>query len=283
MMTVFRHALARSRGQIIGWGIAIFLLGLLLIPFYDTIVEQQDQLLELLSAYPPELMAFFGDVKTSFTPAGYLNLEMFSYIPLILGVFAILGGSGLVVSDEENGTLDLLLAHPVSRTAMFVGRLLAFVVTTIGILVFGWLGIVIPMGASAAFASEIGLGEAILPFLSLFAILMLFGGLALLLSMVLPSRRLAATLAGFVLVASFFVTSLARIIADLKTAADFSPLSYYQGGDALDGLNVGWFFALLAMSAIFMAAAWWRFQRRDIRVAGEGGWRLPWRRRRATV
>jgi ABC-2 type transport system permease protein len=281
MMTVFRYALARSRGQIIGWGMAVFLLGLLLVPFYDTLVDQQDQLLDLLSAYPPELMAFFGDMQTAFTPAGYLNLEMFSYMPLILGVFALLAGSGLVVSDEENGTLDLLLAHPVSRSAMFAGRLLAFVVATLCILAIGWLGLVIPMGSSQYL--DLSLLEAALPFLSLFSVLMLFGSLGMVLSVSLPSRRLAAMLSGFVLAASFFITSLARVIADLETAADFSPLSYYQGGEAIDGLNAGWLVGLLAISAVFMALAWWRFQRRDIRVAGEGGWRLPWRRRRATV
>jgi len=29
------------------------------------------------------------------------------------------------------------------------------------------------------------------------------------------------------------------------------------------------------VSLIFTLLAWWRFQRRDIRVGGEGGWNLP--------
>ena len=43
----------------------------------------------------------------------------------------------------------------------------------------------------------------------------------------------------------------------------------------MNGLNLTWFLGLLAVSAMLAWVAWWRFQQRDIRVAGEGGWRLP--------
>jgi ABC-2 type transport system permease protein len=115
---------------------------------------------------------------------------------------------------------------------------------------------------------------------SLGAELWVFGMLALLLSLLLPSRRLAATAAGLGLVASFFITSLARINEDLETLAKLSPLNYYQGGQAITQLNLEWLGGLLAVALALTLLAWWRFERRDIRVGGEGGWglpRLPWR------
>ena len=114
--------------------------------------------------------------------------------------------------------------------------------------------------------------------------LLLFGALALLLSMLLPSRRLAAMTAGLVLVGSFFITGLAHISEGLETVAKFSPLNYYQSGEAMNGLNLQWFCGLAAFAGLFALLAWWRFLRRDIRVGGEGGWQwpslpLPFRRR----
>ena len=167
------------------------------------------------------------------------------------------------------------------RTALFTGRLLAFVVATLGILLIGWLGLVLPMGSSKLL--NIGWAEMALPFLSLLGVLLLFGALALALSMVLPSRRLAASIAGLVLVASFFITGLARMSEDLQGVAKLTPLHYYQSGDAINGLNAGWLVGLLVVAAIFAGLAGWRFERRDIRIAGEGGWRLSLRRRKATV
>ncbi len=272
MTAIFRNAFNRSWGTILGWGLSLGLLAAYLMPFYDTLAEQKESLQKLLAAYPPELLAFFGDMQKMFTPEGYLGVEFFSYMPLVLGIFAVLAGSGLLASDEENGTLDLVLAHPVSRTGLFFGRLLGFVVTTVGILALMWLGLVIGRSWSTIEFTAVELAR---PFVSLGAILLLFGAFALGLSMLLPSRRLAATVSGLVLVASYFITSLSRINDDLKELAKLSPLNYYQGGDAIRGLNVEWLLGLLGVAVLFTLFAWWRFERRDIRVGGEGGWGLP--------
>ena len=117
-----------------------------------------------------------------------------------------------------------------------------------------------------------------LPYLSLWALLLFFGGLALLLSMVLPSRRLAAMTAGMVLLVSYFLTTLARLDTSLETVARLSPLFYYQGGEAIRNFDGLWFGGLLAVAGLFTVLAWWRFEQRDIRVVGEGVWRWPWQR-----
>ncbi len=268
MGTIFRHALANSRGAIIGWGVGLFLLGLILVPMYDVIVDQQEQLLMLIQSYPPELFAFFGDFTEFATPSGYFGVEYFSYMPIILGIYAILAGSGLLASDEESGRLDLMIAHPLSRTAFFLGRVGALLVALAAILMIAWLGIAIPSAASEPL--DVGWGELMLPFLSLGSIIVLFASVALFLSMILPSRRAAAMISGLLLVASFFINGLAVMNADLEPIAEFLPLKYYQGGDALNGLNLTWFGGLIGASIFFALLAWWRFQRRDIRVAGEG-------------
>jgi ABC-2 type transport system permease protein len=271
MFTIFKHSLSRNLGTILGWGLSLAVLGGYLVLFYDTLAEQQAQLNQLISQYPPELMAMFGGMDDMFTPHGYINVEFFSYMPLILGIYIVLSGSGLLAGDEENGTLDLVLAHPVSRTAVFWGRLLSFTATVLAILLITWLGFVIAIPGTQL---DITPAEMALPFFSLFVLLALFGMLALLLSMLLPSRRLAGMVSGLLLVASFFITTLARLDENLENLARFSPLNYYQGGLALLEVEWGWLAGLLVAALLFTLLAWWRFQRRDIRVGGEGGWQL---------
>jgi ABC-2 type transport system permease protein len=278
MFTIFRHSLSRNLGTILGWGLSLAVLGGYLVLFYDTLAEQQAQLNQLLSQYPPELMAMFGGMEDMFSPHGYINVEFFSYMPLILGIYIVLSGSGLLVGDEESGTLDLVLAHPVSRTAVFWGRLLSFLVTMFSILGITWVGFVLVAPGTTL---GISTGEMALPFLSLFALLALFGALALLLSMLLPARRIAAMIAGLLLVASFFITTLARLDENLVDLAKLSPLNYYQGGLALQEMEWGWIAGLLGAALLFALLAWWRFERRDIRVGGEGGWQVPFLRAKA--
>ncbi|HEY69280.1 MAG TPA: ABC transporter permease subunit [Anaerolineae bacterium] len=272
MGTIFRHTFRRSRGAILGWGLGLFALGLMIIPIFDILADQQEQLNQLLEMYPPELIAFFGDFSEIASPSGFLGIEYFSYMPLILGIYGIIAGSGLIVGDEENGTLDLIMGYPLSRTSFFIGRVLSVFLTLISIIIIAWLGIGIPSLTTESFS--IHWGELFLPFLSLLAILLLFTSLALLMSMLLPSRRSAAMVTGILLVASFFINGFASINEDLQPIADFLPLKYYQGGDALNGLNWNWVAGLLGFALLFVLLSWWQYQRRDIRVAGEGSWSL---------
>ena len=273
MITVFLHSLKRYIGQILGWGIALALLcayGLLL---HDTVVDPkvQQQYTQLLSSYPPELMTFFGDMSQMFTPSGYLDTLFFSYIPIVIGIFSILSGASLLAGDEERGILDLVLAYPISRVKLYIGRLGAFTGATILILLFSWLGFVITLPKTSMDATA---WEIILPFLSLFAFLMFFGTLTLLLSMLLPSLQWAAMTSGLILVASYFLTSLSRLSEKLRPIEKYFPMHYYQGGRALTEMNWGWFGILIGISIVFAGLAWWLFERRDIRVSGESGWHM---------
>jgi ABC-2 type transport system permease protein len=122
--------------------------------------------------------------------------------------------------------------------------------------------------------------ELLRPFVPLYAILVMFGGLALLLSFLLPSARLASMLTAGLIVANFLFDGLANANDDLKKITEYLPLHFHQGGDVIKGLNWQWLMGLLAVSAAFAILAWLRFQRRDIRVGGEGSWQfaLPWKK-----
>jgi ABC-2 type transport system permease protein len=278
MFAEFVHSLSRKRGLILGWGIGLALYGVMMVSLYDSmtaIVGIQD----MLASYPKEMMAFFGDVMEFTTPKGYLSIYYFSYMTVIVGVLAASLGAGLLVSDEEKGILDLVLAHPVSRTALFWGRLFGLIVAIVATLLLGWLSWVIPAGSTGMNLTWL---QFLRPFGPLFAELMLFGTLALLLSLVLPSARMAGMLSGGLLIANWLLLGLSNINDKLKAVVESTPLYYYQGGDAVDGLNWGWIAGLLGVTLVFTLLAWWRFERRDIRVGGEGGWSLPslWRRSR---
>jgi ABC-type transport system involved in multi-copper enzyme maturation permease subunit len=88
-------------------------------------VAQQSQKNILVETYGPNFLTFFGGSLDFLSPGGYLDFGYFSYIPIIAGIFSLLVWSGLILVDEERGTLDLVLVHPVSQTSLFWGRFLA--------------------------------------------------------------------------------------------------------------------------------------------------------------
>ena len=273
MWTTFRYSLVQLRGQILGWGLSLAGFGMMLVAFYDSFAAGRGQaMLDMVEAYPPEFLAFFGSEPASIvTPEGFLGMYAFSMLPPIFGIFSILVGSGLLAADEEQGRLDLTLAHPVSRAVLFWGRLAASAAAILAISVFSWLGFSLLLGRSAL---GVTWGQMALPFLPLATQVIVYGATALLLSMLLPSRSLAAAAAGFVMVGSYLISSLARLVAGLQTVARLLPYEHYQGGAAINGLDGVALLGLLAASGVMAFLAWWRFERRDVRIVGEGGWRL---------
>jgi len=273
LWTTFRYTFRGLRGQTLGWGIGLALYGLMIVSMYDTMAAQQDQLQQMMASYPQEFLAFFGgDADSLITPAGFLGMYAFSMMPVIIGIFAVLAGSGLIVSDEERGRLDLIITHPVGRSAFFFGRALGVLAAAVSIHLLGWLGFSLMLGSSSM---DFNWGQMLVPFLSLLAQTLVYVTLGLLLSMLLPSRGLAAMLTGLVVVASYFVSSLSFMDERMAALSKLMPYHYFQTVLSFAELNPGWLFALLGASLLMTLLAWWRFLRRDIRLSGEGSWRLP--------
>jgi ABC-2 type transport system permease protein len=280
--TTFRYTYKNLRSHVLGWGLGLALYGLMVVPIYDTMAAQMDQFQQMLASYPEEFLAFFGaNAASSITPAGYLQMYAFSMLPVIVGIFAVLAGSGLIVSDEEHGRLDLIIAHPVGRSAFFFGRFMAFLAAAVSIMILGWLGFSVLLSGSSL---DFTWGQMAVAFIPLLVQTLVIAMLALLLSMLLPSRNLASMVTGIVLVASYFISSMASLDTRLATAAKFMPYHYFQVTFSLSEINLIWLLALIGISLLMLLAAWLRFIRRDLRLSGEGSWRfLFFTRRRNTA
>ena len=278
MFAEFKHTLRKLRGQIIGWSIGLGLYALMMARLFDSIAEIEG-FSELINSYPEDLMAMVGinDIALITTPKGFLDIYYFGYMAIIIGIFAVGMGAGLLVGDEEKGILDLVLSYPVSRVKLFLGRLLGLVTATGIVLALSWLSWVL---SSIGTGLDLTLIEFLRPFIPLFAVLLFLGTFTTLLSLFLPSTRVAGMLSGGLLIANFLLIGLSNINENLEAFVKFTPLYYYQGGDAIDNINWEWFVGLLAVTAVFSILALWRFQRREIRVGGEGSWALPSLRQR---
>lgn len=274
IITIASYSLKRSLSIILGWGIPLMLLGIITIPFYDLVAENEKQLRPVLDTLKPLLKSFVGGDEAAqvFTPEGFIALRYFAFLPVVMGIFGSVYGSGLLAADEERGILDFLMAHPISRSQIFWGRLLSFLVSLILIIGFGWFGLW--LGVLKAESMNFSPVKLWLPYLSVFAVTWLFACLSFALSMVMPSRSAAAMFSGIIVLAGYIITNLSKAIKGLESWALFSPITYFQS-NAMMGLKLNPLTVLFVSSVIFVAFAWKAFVNRDIRVAGDGGWKIP--------
>lgn len=268
--TIFNSWIRSGRMQIIGWGASLFILAAFVARLYDAFVVQKEQFATMLSDFPPELMAAFGGTADVFEPTGYLNFNYFSYVMVLLGFLAISMGSGMLAVDEERGRLELLAAAPVSRLGIMIARLLATLFRGVIILILSWLGFVLFIPATGL--AEVSAWQLALPHLEILALMFFFTALALLLSQLLPAHSAATGIAAVYLLAGYVIQTLLELDVNLAGLERYSPLRNISGGFAIEGLDGGGILVLLGFGVLFIVLAAWRFQHRDLRIAGEGQW-----------
>lgn len=273
MKAMFIYTLRRNLGQTLAWGLSLAALAVLIITSYELVLRNEEQIKILLNQMPAAIKAMIGDVDRFMTPSGYLDARFFAAMPLFGGIFGAVTGSGLLKADEETGRLDLMMAYPLSRRTVFFSRVLALLTVMMTINVFIWIGMAI---GTAISPGEFSLVRLWLPLVCVFAYMAVCFATALLLSLLLPSRRMAGTVSAILVVASYILVTIGKVNPNLSDWIQLLPLNWYQGGRALDGFEWSPFVKLVLVSLVQILAAYSLFEMRDIRVAGEGT--LDWRR-----
>lgn len=258
---LLRKGLRDLRGQILGWGLGLGVLLGLTVGLYPSIASTYA---EAMSGLPEGFLAFFGGELALDTLQGYLNAEFFSYAPLTLAVFAIMAGTGVLSGEEGQGTLDVLLAQPVSRRRVAVTKHIALLVAMAG-------AILLMMAAfwlSLLFINvEVPVGRILAAFALLWPFTVAVAYLSVLLSLIVPGRLAAGVIIAIYLVGSYILDSLANLVSWLANGRPVFLTAYYRGGEALLG-DISWVYVggLLALVVVVPVLSLWLFETRDIGV-----------------
>jgi ABC-2 type transport system permease protein len=236
----------------------------LLVAVYPTVRDNPD-LTKLVKQYPDalkSLLSFGGGVDYT-SGAGYLGSELFSFmIPLLFLVAAIGAGARAIAGEEEKGTLDLLLANPVSRRRVVLEKLGALVLELLALGVVLWVGLVIGSHAATmkVSAAHLGAGATAAVLLGV-----TFGTISLLIGAASGKRGLAAGLSAALAVAAYVVISLAPLVSGLEPLQRLSPVYHYAASDPLrNGLEARHVAVLAGIALVAAVLAVATFDRRDI-------------------
>lgn len=254
--SIFTQTLKEQRRGLIGWSIALFAVPMVYVPSYSTFSEQN---LDVEGGIYDAM-----GISDMASAAGYLQSTMFTLIgPLLLLIFAITFAAR-TAAQEESGTLDLLLAQPVSRTKALAQRLAALTVqVAIASAVFGMsivLGVQagdlgVPAGNVAAAVAGVGL------------LALVFGTITLLVGALTGRRGPAIGLAAVVAVASYFANNVAGMSDDTEGLRYASPFHYATGSEPLtSGWDLGYLAVLVAVAIAAAGVALTSFNRRDLAV-----------------
>ncbi len=233
---------------------------------YSSLKDQAAELDKALKNMPPAVLALFADGADFLSPAGFLSARVYYLLlPLLLSIFAIRLGAGLIGSEERHGTLELILARPISRTKLLCSKLVA------GGIALGILGTVALLTALVCLKpsglDSISYGALAMTTLQAVLLSALFGMVAFVLTAAPGRARSAASgVAALVAFGSYIIASLETLVSWLHAPALLMPYYYYQPAEILKGTSAVSLPLMAGAICIVLLAitSWIGFRRRDI-------------------
>lgn len=263
---VFKWELTRRSQYLLWWCIGTAALIALLMSIYPSIHHAAPQLNKAFSQLPVSVQGFRGNSagNTITSPNGYLNGELYYItLPILYIIMSINLGGALVAREEEDHTLELLLARPISRARLLSGKLLAALVI---LAVVGLVDALVTIGLARVVNLDIASRYIALATLLAVVFSLGYGVITFGLSTSSRfSRRLATTIAIITSFGGYILASLSSMSHYIKTPAKFLPYHYYRPDQILAGqVSKDLVVYLAGIFVVFIVLAYFGFRRRDL-------------------
>jgi len=259
--TLLGDPLAAMRRAVVWWSIGLAGLVAATVGFWPAF-QGTSGISQAIDQLPAGVVAAFG-LQDFGTPAGYLRGNLYEFfIPLLLVAAGAALVSGQTAGEESNGRLELVLAQPVSRRAVYLSRVVAALGAFAVIVAAVTL---VQLAIDAVVGLRIGT-DVLLATIVLSALLgWLFASVAFLVATIRPSPGLVVSLAVGLAVASYVVAVLFPMSDVLAPWRHLSPWDWAFGGDPLEQPTEPWrYMALVAPSLASTVVGWYAVAKRDV-------------------
>lgn len=234
--------------------------------FFPLLMVENDAMLEIMSEFPEEFLAFFGmSSEISFTSLmGYYGLTMsFVYIPV--AIQAAHYGVSILSVEERELTADFLLTKPVSRGQIFISKLGASVgaLTVVNITI--WITSYLSIWLFNA-GDEVNYYAATILLLGIVFIQLFFLSIGLLISVIV--KKVSSVIAysmglGF----GLFILSSFGDMLSIKAIQLMTPYSHFDPIDIIVDETFNWPYVSISVivTVISLVIGYFMYQKRNIK------------------
>ena len=249
----------------LGWVIAVVSVSLFLLMGMSTYREID---LSVYTSLPEAFRSLIGISDDVDVGGLAINVMFGTWGAIAMAALALAMGSSAIAGEERDGTMDILLANPKSRTYVLLSKTGALVMSVALASVAVW----IPARPIAALLGvEIsGLDVEALT-LHLFANSVFFGLLALAIGAITGNKGTATGVTTGIMVLSFFGVGFLPLVEGGEAASKILPWYYFDGSDpVMNGVAWGHLALLGGGSVLLLVAATVGFNRRDLKGQSVG-------------
>lgn len=240
----------------------------MLTALYPDFSKQADQLSAVFQNYPEDFIKAFDVDMQNFLASleGFLAAENYSIMwPIILIILTLSLGAGAIAGEIEAGTMEILLAQPISRLKIFFGK---YITGALIALSFVWISILAVIPLAMLYHIDYQLkNHFMIAILGSLLALAIFS-LSMLFSAIFSSKGKTASVPAGILIFMYAIKIIAKLKESLSDLEYLSFFHYFDSNQALlyGNINKSAILVFLGVSIIctVIGALW--FQKRDIAV-----------------
>jgi ABC-type transport system involved in multi-copper enzyme maturation permease subunit len=258
------RTLFQLRWQIVSYGLGLAAWAFLIVIIFPSVSEEFADV-----EFPDFYEALFGEqIRDISRPSTFITLEYMTWVPIVLGVYAVVGSTGLLAGEESRGSADFLFVQPLSRRRIYLEKALGWLIGAVAAVLLTGIGFALGLPFAdlggengVSLASFIGGSLAALPVVSFYA------ALGLLLGAVAPTRGTASGVLTVLLIVGYVFSSFSQLAAATEWLRYLSP--FYYGGitEVLsEGVSWGNEAGLLVATLVIGLTGLFAFERREIGV-----------------
>jgi ABC-2 type transport system permease protein len=260
-MSLLWSELRLHRASLAIWVLAIALLMAMMAAVYPSI-RGNPELDSIYGSLSPSAQQLLGGSDLT-SPAGYLSTQVFAFfLPAVIFVYALGRAAATLAGEEEDRTLDLLLAQPLARWMAYAQKAAA-VVIGIAVLCLATFVPLLALNRAVHFDLPLANLAGIVTQLFLFCVALAMCTMAL--SAAAGRRAIGVAVVIGYIVVSYLVYGLSSTIAWMGHLRPLALWRWYAGNDPLrsgfGGVEVA---VLLCTTVIAVLIGMWAFQRRDL-------------------
>ncbi len=246
------------------WAIGIGLLVLVTVAVWPAF-KGSTAVTDIVNSLPAPVIQAFG-LENFASAAGFLRGNLYELvIPLLLAAAGIVIANGQTSAQEDSGRLELTLAQPVSREAVFGGRIVATFAWLVGLTVSVLL---VQVASDAVFNLDIDLGLLVSTVVLCGLLGLLHAGLAFAIAGFLPRPTVVLGVGVAVALGGYLVAALFQVSDVLSPWRVLSPWDWALSGDPLVNPTEAWrYLSLLVPTVLLGVLGVVGFRRRDVQVA----------------
>lgn len=264
---MFKREWKRNAKSLMIWSAVLGGLVLLTLSIFPQFAEQQKEVTKLLQSLPPAMVKAFGMDQLSIGDlTGYYGVRVYTMTTLLGSVYAAILAANIVAKEENDKTIEFLLAKPITRREILT---IKWLVVMVNILILNAVSLLVSfVGFQMAKGYDVSFKAIYLLTMATVFLHFTFAAVAFLLSTMMRKTRNASSFALGLVFVTYFMSMMSSISDDLSFLKYVSPFKYVDAAPIINELQIDplYMVLMIVIISVSIVSAYVIYQKKDIVV-----------------